>query len=219
MERWYAVAEAIHWKHFGDVRQTFRSADQTRVASGNTVAIFDIGGNNYRIVAAIHYDKARVFVLRVMTHPEYDKKLERGFMKTTKKHARSNELPKTYLELLGLFMLRPIHDDAELDNASEMLDRLVGRDLNKDQEDYLNALSTLVEEYESEHYPMPRVAGVDALRFLLEENGMNASDLSRLLNCHRSLGPKILSGERKLTTDHIRILCDRFKVSADLFLR
>jgi len=36
------------------------------------VAVFDIANNNYRLVAAIHYDYSRVFVLRIFDHAEYD---------------------------------------------------------------------------------------------------------------------------------------------------
>ena len=141
-------------------------------------------------------------------------------MKTAKKHRKYSDIPKTYKDLLDLFMLRPIHDNHELENATEVIDMLAGYDLNKDQEDFLEALSTLVEEYESEHYPIriSRSSGIEVLCYLLDENKMNASDLSRLLNCHRTLGSRILSGERRLTAEHIKVLCGRFKVSADLFL-
>ena len=140
-------------------------------------------------------------------------------MKTLEKYGKKEEIPNTYMELLRLFMLRPIHDETELENATEVMDLLAGHRLNKDQEDYLDALSTLTEEYESEHHHVPesKVTGIEALSFLLVENDMNASDLSRLLGCHRTLGPKILSGERRLTADHLRILSAYFKVSADLF--
>ena len=140
-------------------------------------------------------------------------------MKTLEKYGKKEEIPNTYMELLRLFMLRPIHDETELENATEVMDLLAGHRLNKDQEDYLDALSTLTEEYESEHHHVPesKVTGIEALSFLLVENDMNASDLSRLLGCHRTLGPKILRGERRLTADHLRILSAYFKVSADLF--
>lgn len=36
------------------------------------MAIFDIGGNKFRLIAAIHYNTGKVFVLRVLTHKEYD---------------------------------------------------------------------------------------------------------------------------------------------------
>ena len=47
---------------------------------------------------------------------------------------------------------------------------------------------------------------------------MNGADLSRLLGSHRTLGAMILRGERKLTVEHVRVLCSHFGVSSDLFL-
>lgn len=51
------------------MKQTFRSADI--VLNGR--AIFDIGGNKYRLVAAIHYGGKRVYVRFIGTHAEHDK--------------------------------------------------------------------------------------------------------------------------------------------------
>jgi hypothetical protein len=42
------------------------------VSSGRTVVIFNIGGNKYRLITAIHYNTRKVFVLRFLTHAEYD---------------------------------------------------------------------------------------------------------------------------------------------------
>lgn len=64
----------------------------------------------------------------------------------------------------------------------------------------------------------PAICGPDALRVLLDEHGMSAADLARLLGVHRSMGSKLLKGERALTARHLQILSDRFKVSAELFL-
>jgi HTH-type transcriptional regulator / antitoxin HigA len=60
--------------------------------------------------------------------------------------------------------------------------------------------------------------GIGVKSHLLDENGMNASDLARLLDIHPSMGSKILRGERSLTVDHLRKLCDRFKVNPRLFM-
>jgi HTH-type transcriptional regulator/antitoxin HigA len=140
-------------------------------------------------------------------------------MKIIKTPKTFQDFPKKYDDLVKIFMPRTIHDDHELDNATEITDLLAGHNLNKDQEDFLETIATLIEEYENKHYPIfeNKVSGVDALKFLLESNDLNAADLSRILNVHRSLGPKILNGERKLTAEHIKLLCDRFKVSADTF--
>jgi len=130
------------------------------------------------------------------------------------------KLSKNYEGLARMHMLRPIHDEVGLANATEVIDAMAGHKLNVDQEAYLEALSTLVEAYEEEHHPIDdlKITGLQALKYLLEENRINAAELARLLGVDRSLGVRILTGERRLTADHLRILSKRFKVSADLFL-
>src|SRR6185437_8836154 len=73
LERWLAVVEASQWRALHDVRHSFRSADEVMVDSNRTVVIFNIGGKNYRLITAIHYNRQLVFVLRFMTHAEYSK--------------------------------------------------------------------------------------------------------------------------------------------------
>jgi mRNA interferase HigB len=71
---WYKAAKAAEWDSIDDVRKTFPSADGgIKVKSGSLVTVFNIGGNSYRLVAAIHYNTRKVFILRVMSHPEYSK--------------------------------------------------------------------------------------------------------------------------------------------------
>jgi mRNA interferase HigB len=73
LKQWYAVTKAAQWKSPADVKLSFgANVDYVKVRSGNTLAVFDIGGNKYRLVAAVHYDFGRVFILRVLTHREYD---------------------------------------------------------------------------------------------------------------------------------------------------
>ena len=104
-------------------------------------------------------------------------------------------LPKTYTALVAVLPPRPIHDDVELANATEMIDRLAGFALNADQEDYLEAISTFVETYEAARFPIDDspLTPLVALKTLLAEHDMNASDLGRLLG-NRTLGAPILSG-------------------------
>ena len=128
-------------------------------------------------------------------------------------------LPRTYGALVAMLPPRPIHDDVDLANATEMIDRLAGFDLNADQEDYLEALSTFVEAYEADRFPIDdsRISPLDALKMLLELHGMTASDLGRLLG-NRTLGAAILAGRRNLSKAHIRKLAEHFKVESGLFL-
>ena len=70
---WRKIVRQEKFRHFADLRLCFRSADQVRVASGNPVVVFNVCGNTYRLICAIHYDTGKVFLLRFLTHAEYDK--------------------------------------------------------------------------------------------------------------------------------------------------
>lgn len=70
---WYEAVEAVTWTKFADVRASFgKRVDRAVVASGEPVYVFNVAGNNMRIVAAIHFNTGMVYVLRVMTHEGYD---------------------------------------------------------------------------------------------------------------------------------------------------
>jgi len=73
LEQWYRTARKAQWSRIQDVRLIFPHADLVTVKSGNTVTVFNIGGNKYRLVAAIHYNRQRLYVLRIMTHAEYSR--------------------------------------------------------------------------------------------------------------------------------------------------
>jgi mRNA interferase HigB len=73
LNRWLASAKGADWKSFAAIRNSAPSADQVIVASGRHVVIFNIRGNNYRLITAVHYNNARVFVMMFLTHAEYDK--------------------------------------------------------------------------------------------------------------------------------------------------
>jgi mRNA interferase HigB len=65
---WYTQTSAASWRTFGELRETFPSADLV----GNCT-LFNIGGNNFRLVARVFYGSYKVYVLRVMTHQQYDR--------------------------------------------------------------------------------------------------------------------------------------------------
>ena len=134
--------------------------------------------------------------------------------------ANRGPLPDTWAELTAELPLRPVHNDMDYDNAVELLDRLAVLDeRTEDQDDYVETLSGLVEQYDDEHFAIkgPAISPIESLRYLCKQNGMIASALGELLG-NRSLGSKVLRGERQLSKEHIRKLCDRFSVSSDLFL-
>ncbi len=73
LSNWYKHTIAATWNNLQEVRTTFRSADGAIVKSGKPVTIFNIGGNKYRLITAIHYDRQIVHAMLLLTHREYDK--------------------------------------------------------------------------------------------------------------------------------------------------
>jgi mRNA interferase HigB len=69
LERWYKLARKAEWESFDDVRAIF-SREVDRVGD---LLVFDMGGSKYRLIAAIHYNRGKVFVRYVLTHTEYDR--------------------------------------------------------------------------------------------------------------------------------------------------
>lgn len=69
IERWYQIAEEAEWKNFSDIRVDFPNADYV----GNQHYVFNIKGNNYRLIVVIKFTINRIFIRFVGTHKEYDK--------------------------------------------------------------------------------------------------------------------------------------------------
>ncbi len=65
---WYRITKQANWSNFSEVRETFRHADIYK-----DCVVFDIGGNKYRLITKIRYQKKRVYIRFVLTHSEYDK--------------------------------------------------------------------------------------------------------------------------------------------------
>lgn len=73
LDNWERVTQAARWETPADVKRTFNEVDPVKVHSGNTVYVFNIQRNERRLIAAIHFNTQIVYVLRLMTHKEYDK--------------------------------------------------------------------------------------------------------------------------------------------------
>jgi mRNA interferase HigB len=67
------LMEDAEWKNLAEMRAVIPSADEVTVDSGRRVVVFNIGGNKYRLIAAVHYNTQIVYAMLFMTHAQYDK--------------------------------------------------------------------------------------------------------------------------------------------------
>jgi HTH-type transcriptional regulator/antitoxin HigA len=123
-----------------------------------------------------------------------------------------------YIELIKTFPPRPIGSEEELRATQKVIDSLIDRgELTPDEQDYLNVLGSLVYEYEQLHEePIPDIHGVELLKALIAEYNLRQEDLVPIFKTE-SIVSAVLSGQRNLTTTHIRKLADFFHISPAAF--
>jgi HTH-type transcriptional regulator/antitoxin HigA len=127
-------------------------------------------------------------------------------------------LPDSYFELVKRFPLTHIRDDDHLRDAQEMIDRLLRQDRDEGEEEYLDALTDLVETCEDEHHPIPDASGADVLRELMGTNRFSQSKLAKAVGISQSTISSVLSGKRSLTAEHMTRFAQFFHVSPAVFL-
>jgi mRNA interferase HigB len=68
LQHWYQHMKDGRFGSFAELRAVFPSADQV-----GKLTVFNIGGNRVRLIAAIHYNRQKVYIRAVLTHDEYDR--------------------------------------------------------------------------------------------------------------------------------------------------
>lgn len=66
--RWFKIVEKTDFASFNDLRLSFPSADKV-----GDLIVFNIGGNKYRLIASVHFNRNKLYIRHVLTHAEYDK--------------------------------------------------------------------------------------------------------------------------------------------------
>jgi mRNA interferase HigB len=73
LKAWLRNARIATWQNIADVRAIYPHADPVKVQSGNIVVVFNIRGNRYRLITAIHYNRQVIYTQLFLTHAEYSK--------------------------------------------------------------------------------------------------------------------------------------------------
>jgi mRNA interferase HigB len=68
LQGWRRVVEKNHFANWAELKAVFNSVDKVK-----DLVVFDIGGNKYRLVTHIRFDKQILYIKAVLTHKEYDK--------------------------------------------------------------------------------------------------------------------------------------------------
>jgi HTH-type transcriptional regulator/antitoxin HigA len=133
----------------------------------------------------------------------------------------NNELD-AYLHLVREFPLRPIRTEAEHDEAIGIVNGLAVHEegtLGKGRQDYLEALTRFIEDYEDRQHRIDTsdLDPLDLLRHLMDEHHMTVSDLGRLIGS-KGVASEVLNGKRRLSKAQIGKLAAHFGVNPGVFL-
>ena len=105
----------------------------------------------------------------------------------------------------------PIRTEADYEKALSRIEMLMDAEFNTPEGDELDILTTLVENYEAKHFPIPQCDPIEAIRFRMEQMGLEAKDLTPIIGS-RSKVSEVLNHKRQLSISMIRNLHVQLKV-------
>jgi HTH-type transcriptional regulator/antitoxin HigA len=114
--------------------------------------------------------------------------------------------------------LKPIRTKADYKNALAEIERLWGAKSGTPKGDRLDVLATLIEAYETRHYPMDPPDPIEAIQFRMEQQGLTRRDLEPLIGS-RARVAEVMNRKRSLSIDMIRRLHEALGISAEVLIR
>ena len=121
-------------------------------------------------------------------------------------------------ERLSMKNLKPIRTKADYEAALAAIERLWGARAGSPEGDRLDILATLVDAYENEHYPMDPPDPIEAIKFRMEQQGLNRKDLADILGS-RTRVAEVLNRRRGLSINMIRRLHEKLGISVEVLIR
>jgi HTH-type transcriptional regulator/antitoxin HigA len=114
--------------------------------------------------------------------------------------------------------IRPIRTEADHAAAMEEVERLWGAKSGTVAGDRLDVLATLIEAYELRHHPIDPPDPIEAIRFRMEQQGLERKDLEPLIGTRNRVA-EVLGRKRGLSIDMIRRLHDSLGIPAEILIR
>lgn len=113
--------------------------------------------------------------------------------------------------------IKPIKSEKDYRATMKMIDRLWTARKGSAQADRLDVLATLVEAWETRHFPMLPPDPIEAIKYRMEQEGLDNADLARIVG-GRNRVSEILSKKRRLSLAMIRNLHRKLHIPAESLL-
>src|SRR5690625_4036876 len=114
--------------------------------------------------------------------------------------------------------IQPIHTEKDYEKALDRIEEIFDAKPGTKQGDELEILGILIDGYEKKHFPIEAPKPVEAIKFRMNQLGMEQKDLARLLGS-KSRASEILSGKRSLSLRQIKILYRKLGIQAEILIK
>ena len=114
--------------------------------------------------------------------------------------------------------IKPIRTKSDYERTLREIERLWGAKHPTPDGDRLDVLATLVEAYEQKHFPIDPPDPIEAIRFRLEQQGLDSRALVGIIG-GRSRVYEVMERKRALSLEMIRRLHQRFDIPAEVLIR
>lgn len=113
--------------------------------------------------------------------------------------------------------VKPIRNDDDLRAAFQRLETIFQAEAGTPEADEMEVLVTLIEAYENKHYPIPAATPIEAIKFVMDQQGLTRRDLEQYIGPSGRVS-EVLSGQRPLSIRMIKRLHDGLRIPYESLL-
>ena len=113
--------------------------------------------------------------------------------------------------------IEPIHTKKQYEKALQKIESLIDCKEGSQEEQYLEAISILVHEYEKKHYPILPLEPIEVIKYKMEQEGLSQQDISKYFG-GKNRASEVLNGKRKLTLKMVKSLYNNLQIPAEVLL-
>jgi HTH-type transcriptional regulator/antitoxin HigA len=113
--------------------------------------------------------------------------------------------------------VKPVRNEIDYKEALSNLKQVWEAKPDTKEGDILELLLLVIEKYEAQHYPMPQLDPIEAIKYKMEENDLSQKDLVKYFGT-KSRVSEVLSRKKPLTLKMIKTLYQNFGIPAEILL-
>lgn len=115
--------------------------------------------------------------------------------------------------------INPLHTISDYEKALERLEKIMDAQPGEKEFEELEVLSILIEHFEEKKFPISAPDPIEAIKFRMEQLGLNRADLEKVMACGRGRVSEVLNKKRPLTLSMIRALHQAFQIPSDVLVQ